>query len=43
MATGLTAGELRSSSPEELVSKLLQDPALLQTLATTKKPEGEAS
>jgi type VI secretion system protein ImpB len=29
---------------EELVSKLLQDPALLQTLATTKKPgEGEAS
>src|SRR6187402_3972465 len=29
---------------EELVSKLLKDPALLQTLATTKKPgEGDAS
>ncbi len=27
---------------EELVGKLLQDPALLQTLAKTKKPEGEA-
>jgi type VI secretion system protein ImpB len=26
---------------EELVGKLLQDPALLQTLAKTKKPEGE--
>jgi type VI secretion system protein ImpB len=32
------------SGAEDLVSKLLQDPALLQTLATTKKPgEGEAS
>ena len=28
---------------EELVAKLLQDPALLQTLATSKKPEGDAS
>ena len=27
------------SGAEDLVSKLLQDPALLQTLATTKKPE----
>ena len=27
---------------EELVAKLLQDPALLQTLATTKKPAGRA-
>jgi type VI secretion system protein ImpB len=27
---------------EELVGRLLQDPALLQTLAKTKKPEGEA-
>ena len=27
------------SGAEELVSKLLSDPALLQTLATTKKPE----
>jgi type VI secretion system protein ImpB len=27
---------------EDLVGKLLQDPALLQTLAKTKKPEGEA-
>jgi type VI secretion system protein ImpB len=27
---------------EELVGKMLQDPALLQTLAKTKKPEGEA-
>jgi type VI secretion system protein ImpB len=27
---------------EELVGKLLQDPALLQTLAKTKKPEGGA-
>jgi type VI secretion system protein ImpB len=27
---------------EELVGKLLQDSALLQTLAKTKKPEGEA-
>jgi type VI secretion system protein ImpB len=26
---------------EELVGRLLQDPALLQTLAKTKKPEGE--
>ena len=32
------------SGAEDLVSKLLQDPALLQTLATTKKPgDGEAS
>ena len=31
------------SGAEELVSKLLQDPALLQTLATTKKPEDEPS
>ena len=32
------------SGAEDLVSKLLQDPALLQTLAATKKPgEGEAS
>ena len=28
---------------EELVSKLLQDPALLQTLAATKKPQDEPS
>jgi type VI secretion system protein ImpB len=27
------------SGAEELVSKLLQDPALLQTLATTKKSD----
>ena len=27
------------SGAEELVSRLLSDPALLQTLATTKKPE----
>jgi hypothetical protein len=26
---------------EDLVSKLLQDPALLQTLAASKKPAGE--
>ena len=31
------------SGAEELVSKLLQDPALLQTLAATKKPQGEPS
>ena len=31
------------SGAEDLVSKLLQDPSLLATLATTKKPEGEAS
>jgi type VI secretion system protein ImpB len=31
------------SGAEELVSKLLQDPALLQTLATTRKPEDEPS
>ena len=31
------------SGAEELVSKLLQDPTLLQTLAATKKPEGEPS
>jgi len=28
---------------EDLVSKLLKDPALLQSLATTKNPEGEPS
>jgi type VI secretion system protein ImpB len=28
---------------EELVAKLLQDPALLQTLATNKNPQGESS
>jgi type VI secretion system protein ImpB len=28
---------------EDLVSKLLQDPALLQTLATAKNPQGESS
>jgi type VI secretion system protein ImpB len=28
---------------EELVAKLLQDPALLQTLAATKNPEGGSS
>src|SRR5499425_3782433 len=28
---------------EELVSKLLRDPALLQTLATTKNPQDESS
>ena len=31
------------SGAEDLVSKLLQDPALLQSLATTKKPEDEPS
>ena len=31
------------SGAEELVAKLLQDPALLQTLATTKKPQDEPS
>ena len=31
------------SGAEELVSKLLQDPALLQTLATTRKPTDEPS
>src|SRR4249919_3329996 len=31
------------SGAEELVAKLLQDPALLQTLATTKNPEGDKS
>ena len=31
------------SGAEELVSKLLQDPALLATLATTKKPADEPS
>jgi type VI secretion system protein ImpB len=31
------------SGAEDLVSKLLQDPALLQTLAATKKPQGEPS
>ena len=28
---------------EELVAKLLRDPALLQTLATTKNPQEEPS
>jgi type VI secretion system protein ImpB len=31
------------SGAEDLVSKLLQDPALLQTLATTKNPSDESS
>jgi len=31
------------SGAEELVSKLLQDPALLKTLATTKNPQEEPS
>src|SRR5215210_6311379 len=31
------------SGAEELVSKLLQDPALLKTLATTKNPKDEPS
>jgi type VI secretion system protein ImpB len=31
------------SGAEELVSRLLQDPTLLQTLAATKKPSGEPS
>jgi type VI secretion system protein ImpB len=31
------------SGAEDLVAKLLQDPALLQTLASTKNPEGESS
>ena len=31
------------SGAEELVSKLLQDPALLQTLAASKKPQDEPS
>jgi type VI secretion system protein ImpB len=31
------------SGAEDLVSKLLQDPALLQSLASTKNPEGEPS
>jgi type VI secretion system protein ImpB len=31
------------SGAEELVSKLLQDPALLQTLASTKNPQDEPS
>jgi type VI secretion system protein ImpB len=31
------------SGAEDLVAKLLQDPALLQTLATTKKPQDESS
>ena len=31
------------SGAEDLVSKLLKDPALLQTLATTKKPDESAS
>lgn len=30
------------SGAEELVGRLLQDPALLQSLARSKKPEGEA-
>ena len=32
-----------TSGAEDLVSKLLQDPALLQSLASTKNPEGEPS
>jgi type VI secretion system protein ImpB len=28
---------------EELIAKVLQDPALLQALAAAKKPEDEAS
>jgi type VI secretion system protein ImpB len=31
------------SGAEDLVAKLLQDPALLQTLASTKNPQGETS
>ena len=31
------------SGAEELVSKLLQDPALLKTLAASKNPQGETS
>src|SRR5262245_28210115 len=31
------------SGAEDLVSKLLQDPALLQALASTKNPQGETS
>jgi len=31
------------SGAEELVAKLLQDPALLQTLASNKNPQGETS
>ena len=31
------------SGAEDLVSKLLQDPALLQTLAASKKPQDEPS
>ena len=31
------------SGAEDLVAKLLQDPALLQTLASTKNPDGETS
>ena len=31
------------SGAEDLVAKLLQDPALLQTLASTKNPDGESS
>jgi type VI secretion system protein ImpB len=31
------------SGAEDLVAKLLQDPALLQTLATSKNPDGESS
>jgi type VI secretion system protein ImpB len=31
------------SGAEDLVAKLLQDPALLQTLAATKNPQGETS
>jgi type VI secretion system protein ImpB len=31
------------SGAEDLVAKLLQDPALLQTLATTKNPQDEPS
>jgi type VI secretion system protein ImpB len=31
------------SGAEDLVSKLLNDPALLQTLASAKKPQDEPS
>ena len=31
------------SGAEDLVGKLLKDPALMQTLSASKKPEGEAT
>jgi type VI secretion system protein ImpB len=31
------------SGAEDLISKVLADPALLSTLAASKKPEGEGS